>query len=49
MKITAQMSMVISAIFAVICFGVAINGFGSLGAVFGAVGYWIVKTGTEEG
>ena len=33
MKITAKMSMIGSAVFAVVCFAVAINGFISLGDV----------------
>ncbi len=33
MKISAQMSVVMAALFAVVCFGVAINGFTSLDAV----------------
>ena len=74
MKITAQMSIIMASIFALVCFGVAINGFsslgeltdpaqksdalgfawfwaflGAIGVAFGALGYWIVKTGKEEG
>jgi hypothetical protein len=33
MKISAQMSVVMAALFAVICFGVAITGFNSLGGI----------------
>ncbi|HET7526163.1 MAG TPA: hypothetical protein VFK10_09505 [Burkholderiaceae bacterium] len=33
MKITAQMSVIIAAIFALVCFGVAISGFASLGDI----------------
>ena len=33
MKISAQMTVVIAAIFAVVCFGVAITGFSSLGGI----------------
>ncbi len=33
MKITAQLSVIISVVFAVICFGVAITGFNSLGGI----------------
>ena len=67
------MSIIFASIFAVICFGVAINGFsslgeltdpvqksdalgfawfwaflGAIGVAFGALGYWIVKTGKEQ-
>lgn len=31
MKISAQMTLVIAAVFAIICYGVAITGFGSVG------------------
>ena len=68
------MSIIMASIFALVCFGVAINGFsslgeltdpaqksdalgfawfwaflGAIGVAFGALGYWIVKTGKEEG
>ena len=33
MKITAKFSVIIAAIFAVMCFGVAITGFNSLGSI----------------
>ena len=33
MKLSAQMTMVVGAIFALVCFGVAINGFMSLGEI----------------
>lgn len=33
MKISAQLSVIIAAIFAVICFGVAITGFSELGSI----------------
>lgn len=33
MKITAQFSVVIAAIFAAICFGVAITGFSAIGSI----------------
>ena len=33
MKISAQMSVFLAAIFAAVCFGVAINGFSSLGDI----------------
>ena len=73
MKISAQMSIVIAAIFAVVCYGVALQGYlslgeisdaqqlsdakgfaffwaflGTIGVVFGALGYWIVRTHKEE-
>jgi hypothetical protein len=32
-KLSAQMTMVVGAIFAVICFGVAVNGFMSMGEI----------------
>lgn len=73
MKITAGMSIIMAAIFALVCFGVAVTGFaalgeitdpvqladargfawfytflGTIGVVFGAVGYWILKTSTED-
>jgi hypothetical protein len=33
MRITAQLSVIAAAIFAIICFGVAINGFMSMGEI----------------
>ena len=33
MKITAQLSIILAAVFATICFGVAITGFASLGDI----------------
>ena len=73
MKITAKMSIVMSAIFALVCYGVAITGLtslgeisdpaqqadargfamfwgflGTIGVVFGALGYWILKTSRED-
>ena len=73
MNISAKMTVIFAAIFAVVCYAVAITGFTSLGditdpvqrsdalgfawfwaflgsiaAVFGGLGLWIVKTHREE-
>lgn len=73
MKISAQMALVVSVIFALACFGVAIKGFmaigdmtdakqaadswgfawfwaflGAIGAIFGGVSWWMVRTHKDE-
>ena len=73
LKISAKMSIVMAAIFAAVCFSVAITGFSSLGdiadpvqkadawgfawfwtflgaiaVVFGALGFWMVRTHRED-
>jgi hypothetical protein len=52
-KISAKLSVVLAAIFASVCYGVAIQGFMALGTLEGqvrddALGVWIVYTGKEE-